>query len=198
MCEEEIWKPVVYDDVKPNMYEVSNMGRMRNKWTNKLMSVCVSEKGYLMVTLMTIHGKPKCKKLHRIVAVHFVPGRTEEKCEVDHIDCNKMNCRADNLEWVTHLENIRRAYKNNLVPINRGENHPNAGLKDSEIHEICKLLVKYNGDCRRVWKIVQYHITCNLNIIRRIKYKVSYAHISDLYFTRNMFPKFERFNDYQN
>jgi hypothetical protein len=77
--EEEIWVPVVYGEIKPDMYEVSNMGRFRNKNTGRLLMPCKSEKGYLMVYVMTIYGTGRSIKLHRIVAVHFVPGRTEEK-----------------------------------------------------------------------------------------------------------------------
>ena len=195
---EEIWKPVLYGEIKPNMYEVSNMGRFRNKNTGKLLSPCVSEKGYLMVYVMTIYGKGRSIKLHRIVATHFVPGRTKEKCEVDHIDCNKLNCEASNLEWVTHLENIRRAYENNIIPIKRGQDHPYSQLKDDEVHMICELLLKYNGDCCRVYNILKSQFKCNIHLIRGIKYKKSYSHISDLYFKKGQFPKFKKFNDYRN
>jgi len=112
------WKPVVYDDVKPGMYEVSNYGFIRNAHTRQIMSICFSEKGYAMVELATISGKGKSKKLHRIVAKHFVDGETESKCEVDHLDGNKRNNQASNLEWVTHLENIRRAYNIILYRLN--------------------------------------------------------------------------------
>lgn len=195
---EEIWKLVEYGDIKPGMYEVSNFGRFRNIYTHKLLTPCLSEKGYLMVYVMCTNNKGRSIKLHRIVAVHFVEGRTKEKCEVDHVDGNKLNCRADNLEWVTHLENIRRAYKHNLVPIMKGELNGNSMLKDWEVHEICKLLVEHNGNCQLVWKIVRERITCNLGIIRGIKYKKSYTFISDKYFPKNAFTKYERFNDYRN
>ena len=192
------WKPLVYADVKPGMYEVSNYGFVRNVHTGKVLSICLSEKGYVMVELMTIHGKSKTKKVHRIVAKHFVDGETAEKCEVDHLDCNKRNNRASNLEWVTHLENIRRAYKHKLIPIKRCEEHPFALLTNDEVHEICKTLVRFNGDCRRTFITVKDHIKCSLGIIHGIKYKSTYTPISDLYFDKNTFPKFKRFNDYRN
>ena len=181
------WKPVVYDDVKPGMYEVSNYGFIRNAHTKQIMSICFSEKGYAMVELATISGKGKSKKLHRIVAKHFVDGETESKCEVDHLDGNKRNNQASNLEWVTHLENIRRAYKHNLVPIKYCEDHPNAKLKNEEVHEICKALIKYNGDCRKVLNEVQRHFDCTLRLIHGIKYKSTYTTISDLYFNKKYF-----------
>lgn len=186
------WKPVVYADVRPGMYEVSNFGQIRNVITKNIMSTCLSEKGYPMVDLMTIHGKSKCKKLHRIVAKHFVPGETSEKCEVDHVDSNKKNNKASNLEWVTHLENIRRAYKNKLVPIKYCEDHPLASLTNEEVHEICRLLVENEGVCFTVYEMVKDHIDCSIRVIHRIKYKKSYCTISDLYFTTADFPKFKK------
>ena len=47
-------------------------------------------------------------KVHTIVAELFVPKpESDEKWEVNHKDCDRMNCHYTNLEWVTHLENIR-------------------------------------------------------------------------------------------
>ena len=192
------WKPVVYADIKPGMYEVSNYGFIRNVYSGNIMSICVSEKGYAMVELMSVSGRAKTKKLHRIVAKHFVDGETSEKCEVDHLDGNKMNNRASNLEWVTHLENIRRAYKHNLIPIKKCEDHPHSILTNKEVHEICKTLVKFDGDCKKTLVELRDHINCTLSLIHGIKYKNCYKSISDLYFNKNSFPKFKRFNDYRN
>ena len=47
---------------------------------------------------------------HRAVALCFVHNPDPSKCkEVDHLDNNRANPSADNLEWVTHGENVRRA-----------------------------------------------------------------------------------------
>ena len=180
----------MYQNVRPDMYEISNYGHVRNINTGKILSYQISEKGYLMVPLMTVSGRNFEKKVHRLVATHFVDGQTEEKCEVDHIDCNKLNCRADNLEWVTHLENIRRAYKNNLVPIKYCEDASNAKLTNDEVHEICKSLLRHEGICASVYNEVKDHIDCTRSMIHGIKYKQSYRTISDQYFSKDEFPKF--------
>lgn len=44
--------------------------------------------------------------VHRLVALLFVDN-PEEHLEVDHIDGNKINNNADNLQWVDHKTNCR-------------------------------------------------------------------------------------------
>jgi len=64
--------------------------------------------------------------VHRIVAECFVP-RPPGATEVNHKDGNKLNNRASNLEWVTHLENVRHAYRTGLITgaqIVRNARHP--------------------------------------------------------------------------
>lgn len=51
------------------------------------------------------------KYVHRLVATHFVP-RVDGKTIVNHKDGNKLNNRADNLEWCTQAENIAHSIAN--------------------------------------------------------------------------------------
>lgn len=59
-------------------------------------------------------------KVHRLVcfAFHPIEGKNILKdydgLQVDHLDGNKTNNHASNLEWVTKEENIKRAYNTNL------------------------------------------------------------------------------------
>lgn len=52
----------------------------------------------------------KAHYVHRLIASAFVPN-PHDKPEVNHIDGNRGNNRADNLEWVTRSENILWSYK---------------------------------------------------------------------------------------
>ena len=90
-----------------NIYEVSNMGRIRR--TNML-----DGKEEIITYIGTYGGSPTSGRyivitkniyLHRLVAEHFVPN-PEGKTNVNHIDGDKRNNRADNLEWCTHQENV--------------------------------------------------------------------------------------------
>ena len=51
--------------------------------------------------------------VHRLVALHFCEGANDELV-VNHIDGNKLNNTATNLEWVTRSQNDLHAYKLNL------------------------------------------------------------------------------------
>lgn len=84
-------------------------------------------------------------KVHTIVAELFVPkSESDEKLEVNHKDCDRMNCHYTNLEWVTHLENVRYSIKcgNHYTPNYKGSNNPKAKLKEDDVrlirNELCK------------------------------------------------------------
>ena len=115
------FRPVVDEDMVANEkwvsidddYDVSNYGRVKHKLNDRyrLISGSLHEDGYVFVSL---HKKQT--PLHRIVARFFHKETYKEGLVVNHIDGNKQNNFAENLEWVTQSENIRHSYKNNLQP----------------------------------------------------------------------------------
>jgi len=66
--------------------------------------------GYLQVNVK-IDGKFINKSVHRLVARTFILN-PDNLLEINHKDCDKTNNSVDNLEWVTHEENI--AYRDKL------------------------------------------------------------------------------------
>lgn len=112
----------------PN-YEVSNTGKVRRCGSDKDHSVR-DKKGYLTTDLY-FGGERKTARVHRLVAEEFIPNPHDKPC-VNHIDGNKHNNNASNLEWVTKKENVNHAWANGLAKPSRsmlGRKNPNGGRK---------------------------------------------------------------------
>lgn len=114
----------------PN-YEVNEYGVVRNKRNGHVLKHCtVPKKGYQFVHLDKCH----CR-IHRLVYEAFVED-VPEGLELNHIDTNKLNNHVSNLEAITHLENVRHAYANNLMPDVKGEKNGCSKLTDQQAWEI--------------------------------------------------------------
>jgi hypothetical protein len=85
-------------------YEVSNLGRVRNIKSGRILKPYLNHNGYLMHCLYG-YDKRKCLLLHRIIAIAFIDNHEEKPC-VNHIDENKLNNDLSNLEWCTERENV--------------------------------------------------------------------------------------------
>lgn len=119
----------------PN-YSISNTGRIMNSRGREKVLNDHSKDGYLQVDLYN-SGIRETKRVHRLVAEAFIPN-PDHKPDVNHIDGNKRNNSADNLEWVTKSENMLHAYSTGLTkaPCSRGmlgKKNPNAGRKGRKV-----------------------------------------------------------------
>lgn len=93
-------------------YEVSSLGRVRSKRAEgwKLLSLGVKKYGYRVVVMARPEGGQKGFNVHRLVAAAFVPN-PHSLPEVNHKDSSPANNAAENLEWMTHRENMAHAIK---------------------------------------------------------------------------------------
>lgn len=77
------------------------------------------QKDYLYYTVvLSNNNKKKNYKVHRLVALHFIPNPRRLN-EVNHINNNKLDNRASNLEFCTHKENINNINSNIVRPVAR-------------------------------------------------------------------------------
>ena len=90
--ENEIWKPLIYRDIKP-MYDISNCGRIRNKRTNKIIKSYrkSSKDQHLIVSLRLNNNSSKWNKkrtfnLHVLVAHIFIPNLNPDRKTIHHKD----------------------------------------------------------------------------------------------------------------
>lgn len=133
----EIWKDISGYDGE---YQVSNLGRIKSvarlttrpcqygireyRIPEKIMRTRFGTSGYLCVNLHH-EGKQVTEMIHRLVALHFCNGY-RDGLVVNHIDEDKTNNRADNLEWVTQTANV-----NHGTAIQRKKKHPKAVVQIS-------------------------------------------------------------------
>lgn len=71
-----------------------------------------SPDGYMQVTVGIGNQRTKIS-VHRLVALAFIPN-PDNLPEVNHKDFNRKNNSVYNLEWCTHLYNIKYSYEHNL------------------------------------------------------------------------------------
>lgn len=114
-----VWKSVSgFGGVFANTHKISSDGRLVRRCViykcgsgHKASRVLeereiigeVSKHGYRRVTLYN-NGIKWRVFIHRLVAEAFVPN-PDNKPEIDHINTNPTDNRAENLRWVTHKEN---------------------------------------------------------------------------------------------
>lgn len=118
----EVWKEIKGYE---GLYEVSNLGKIkscekiiyylnsdkiRRLQKEKIMSYG-SGNGYYIVTLYN-NGKLKKYYVHQLVAMSFL-NHTPNKLElvVDHINNNRLDNNVNNLQVITHSNNIRKGLK---------------------------------------------------------------------------------------
>lgn len=128
---DEIWKVI---DGTFGRYEVSNFGRVRKDGVE--YKAGSNPVGYMQISIGFIFGR-RVVGLHRLVAAYFcdIP-YNYDGLEVNHIDGDKANNRADNLEWCTAKQNQQHRI-HVLGKDMKGENNPMYG-KGGELSPVFK------------------------------------------------------------
>lgn len=166
----ENWK-----DIKgyEGYYQVSDLGNVRSLTREVLksnggkvvlygkdMTKRKNADGYFQVKLSK-DGTSKTLRVHRLVMETFSP-TDESGMEVNHIDLNRINNCLDNLEWKTHIENIRHSSDQGRYK-RYGERNSNYGgtkLKErfAEHPELALELARPGSQNGRAKKVILYDL----------------------------------------
>jgi len=141
----EEWRDVVGFE---GLYQVSDLGRIKSLrrvihrvrpagaykvvWPEKILKTSTTCDGYLRVPISK-DGVRFTVALHRVVAIAFLPNPNNLP-EVDHLNGVRTDCSARNLDWVTGLENKRRAVERGTSPA--GERNGRAKLTQEIAEQI--------------------------------------------------------------
>ncbi len=82
-------------------------GKRKRNIKGMLLKLTFTSTGYYKCELCK-EGKKKSCKVHRLVAIAFLPNPHKLPC-VNHKDLNPLNNNVENLEWCTQRYNIQHA-----------------------------------------------------------------------------------------
>lgn len=135
----EIWKDL---ENYIGIYQISNTGKVKSlarpvyikdkiiNLKERLLKNDIDKKGYCRVTLSK-NSKINRYLVHRLVANTFIDNPLN-KPFVNHIDNNPSNNRSDNLEFVTHSENMIHSQKQNRLSTSQSKGGVIAGIKQTD------------------------------------------------------------------
>lgn len=171
-------------NVKTNMYEVSNYGRIRNIKTNKLLNPWLGINGYRYVSLMCKDNNILKIGVHILVATYFVhvPDRLQKinkPIVPNHNDFNRENNFYKNLSWMTYAEN-------NLYNVMNGhcktcDSAPNAKVSNDTVHKICKYMEDGFTNTEILKKLNLKSTIYNKSLLTRIRTGKQWKDISNSY-----------------
>lgn len=185
----EEWKTIVGYEGR---YAVSNTGKIRRERVDKLdnrgrtykrhslLSFNADRNGYQKAWLWNRNARKRDGyPIHRLVAEYFIGPCPPEKNEINHKDGDKGNNHVDNLEWVTHRENMQHSWRELGRKAARGSRASKAKLAESDIPVIRALIQKGVSERKIAKRFGVSHVT-----IGQIKRGKAWAHITDTRLTK--------------
>lgn len=146
-----------------DIYYVTTCGRIYSTYLKGFMTLEQKVNGYLGVALKQRKSYKKCL-VHRIVASAFIEN-SENLLTVNHKNLNKTNNYVQNLEWLSHKDNIDHFFASTENKYHKKISK----LTDEQVLDICYKF-KNGGTYRGLAK--EYDV--DFNVIKRIVLGLSY------------------------
>lgn len=97
-----------------NYYDVYEDGRIWSKHFNRWINGTINEDGYLRMSLKCKDGSFSGFLLHRVIYFYF-KGEIPDDMYANHIDENKLNCSASNINLLSHQDNCNWGTRNKRI-----------------------------------------------------------------------------------
>ena len=182
------------------LYEVSNIGNVRNVRRNTLLRLQKTNNGYIQVWLYK-NGISTGLKVHRLVALTFIPN-PDNLPMINHKDEDKTNNRVENLEWCDAKYNNTYGTRQDKVRDTAIKNGSWSGLSKEEYD---KWYYEKNKEKKIEYyeknkeKIREYHIEYNKKYYEKNKEKIreKQREYDREYYEKNREKKIEYFREYR-
>ena len=125
-----------------DLYTINDMGEIFSDISGKMKTRNKGQTDYQIINFMTVDGKKKTYRVHRLVMMAFYPTKSMDLLEVNHIDGDKKNNSLQNLEWCSSSENQKHAFQLGLQKARKGSASNFAKLSKKDIERIFALREK--------------------------------------------------------
>lgn len=164
---------IFYEEfIKKDFFIFEKNGDIKRKSDNFIYNYLFQNKRYIAV-VVPYQAKTIRIAAHRLMWIYHNGLINDPTLVINHINNDHMDNRIENLELITHGQNIKHAYDIGAIPDRKGQNHPASKLKDQDVIDIRlaynnkeksskELSIMYNCTQRNIQDILCGHVCPHL------------------------------------